>query len=176
MKKILNLTALLALMSALCGCFWDEKIENNLTLHVCESRSEIGISRETVRMPETGVDFTVVKEPFMTMGDLESVDVAEVYDPYAARMITGFQLNCAGMGAKKLFRETSKSIGGWILLKENGNPRAIRKIDSIITNGKLFMMLEYPKGTDIYQKAQDYSRDIKKVQEKLDRREAMFLW
>ncbi|MBR4597165.1 MAG: hypothetical protein IKO42_02080 [Opitutales bacterium] len=176
MKKLFAYIMLVALASSLSGCFWDEKIENYLTLHVCESRSEIGLSRENIKMPETGVEFTAVKDPFMTMGDLESVDIAEVYDPYSGKMIRGFQLNCAGMGAKKLFRETSKCMGGWIILKENGKPCAIRKIDSIITNGKLFMMLKYPKGTDIYQKAQEYSRDIKKIQEEIKQREAYFMW
>lgn len=177
MKKTLHIimSAALAFLSG-CSLWEDEKIENYLTLHMCEARNEIGLSREMVRMPETGVEFIAVKEPFMGMGDLDSVDVAEVYDPYLNKKIVGFQLNCGRMGVKKLYRETSNAMGGWIILKENGKPCAIRKIDSIISNGKLFMMLEYPKDTDIYKKAQDYSRDIKKVQKKLDRREAMFLW
>ena len=63
-------------------------------------------------------------------------------------------------------------MGGWILLKENGNPRAIRKIDSIISNGKLFMQLEYPRETDLFKKAQDYTKDIVKVQKEIAEREA----
>lgn len=172
MKKILHYALLAFSAFSISGCIWDETIENYLTLHVCEARNEIGVSRERVKMPETGVEFIVQKEAFMTMGDLDSVDVAEVYDPSSGTTIRGFVLNCNGKGIKKLFRETSKSMGGWILLKENGNPRAIRKIDSIISNGKLFMLLEYPRETDLFKKAQDYTKDIVKVQKEIAEREA----
>lgn len=172
MKKFLTYTFLVASIFSLSGCFWGDKIENYLTLHIGEARNEIGVSRERVKMPETGVEFIVQKEAFMTLGDLDSVDVAEVYDPSSRTTIRGFLLNCNGKGIKKLFRETSKSMGGWILLKENGKPCAIRKIDSIISNGKLFMQLEYPRETDIFKKAQDYSKDIKKINEEIAEREA----
>ncbi len=172
MKKFLTYAFLIASIFSLSGCFWGEKIENFLTLHVCEARNELGVSREKIKMPETGVEFIGIKDPFMTIGDLESVDVAEVYDPSTGEVIRGFTLNCNPKGTKKLFRETSKSMGRWIILKENGKPCAIRKIDSIISNGKLFMQLEYPRETDIFKKAQDYSKDIIKVAEEIAEREA----
>ena len=104
MKKILHYALLAFSAFSISGCIWDETIENYLTLHVCEARNEIGVSRERVKMPETGVEFIVQKEAFMTMGDLDSVDVAEVYDPSSGTTIRGFVLNCNGKGKKALPR------------------------------------------------------------------------
>lgn len=173
MKKLIIALALSTLAVAFSACN-DEKVETLLLFYTCEARNELGVSRQKVVMPESGFELIANKREFMSSADLERVDVAQVVMP-DGNPVTGFLFTCNEKGQKKLYREAAANMGGWILLKENSKPIALRKIDTIIQDGKLFMVLEFPKDTDLFKKAEAYNKDIQVIAPKVREKEES-LW
>lgn len=158
MKKIITGFLLAVMAFGFFGCD-EENVETMVYFYTCEARNELGVSRQKVVMPESGFEVIANKKEFMTSADMQRVDVAQVQMP-DGKLITGFLFTCNEKGQKKLYRETAANIGGWILMKENSNSVALRKIDTIIQDGKLFMVLEFPADTDLFMKAAEYNKDI----------------
>lgn len=173
MKKILTgfLLSILALGFSACS---DDEIKNMLFFHICEARNEIGVSRQRVTMPKSGFELIANNSEFMTSADLERVDVAQIQMP-DGKLVTGFLFTCNERGRKRLYRETAASMGGWILMKENTKPVALRRIDTLIQDGKLFMVLEFPEDTDLFKKAEEYNKDIQVIAPRVMEREQS-LW
>ncbi len=172
--KRLTIAIMLVISALLISACSDENVENMLFFYSCEARSELGISRQKVVMPESGFELIANKREFMSSADLERVDVAKIVLP-DGKPVTGFLFECNEKGTKKLYRETASNMGGWILLRENTTPIALRKIDTIIQDGKLFMVLEFPEDTDLFQKVDAYNKDIQIIAPKVREREES-LW
>lgn len=173
MKKILTgfMLSILALGFSACS---DEEVKNMVFFYTCEARNEIGVSRQKVVMPKSAFELIANKREFMSSADMERVDVAQIRMP-DGEIVTGFLFTCNEKGRKKLYRETAANMGGWILMKENTSPVALRKIDTIIQDGKLFMVLEFPEGTDLFKKIEDYNKDIQIIAPRVMEREQS-LW
>lgn len=169
MKKLITGFLLALSVFGFSGCD-DEKVDTMVYFYICESRNELGVSRQKVLMPESGFELIANKREFMTSADMERVDVAQVVMP-DGQPVTGFLFTCNEKGKKKLYRETAASMGGWILMKENTDPVALRKIDTIIQDGKLFMVLEFPQDTDLFAKAADYNKNIQIIAPRVKARE-----
>lgn len=173
-KNFLKFLLLMATSILLFSCN-DEEVKSVLTFHTCEAKASYNVSREKLQMPISKFEVIVNKKEFMTSADFDSVDIAEVRTPNGGA-IRGFLFNCNEKGVKKLFRETSANLGGWILLKENGQPVGLRKVDIAMQDGKLFMLLEFPEGTDLTKKALDYNESIKIISAKVRDEEKIMLW
>ncbi|MBO6103396.1 MAG: hypothetical protein J6P03_09135 [Opitutales bacterium] len=169
MKKTILAFALAALTLLTSSCD-DEEVKTMLMFYTCEAKNTVGLSRQTVKMPYSNFEVIANKRECMTSADFDSVDIAEVRTPNGGA-IKGFLFNCNERGVKKLFRETSANLGGWILLTENGNPVGLRKIDMIIQDGKLFMLLEFPKGTDLTEKLMDYNKSVQVLSKRVTEEE-----
>lgn len=163
--------AVLALASlALFGCnSSDDDNVMMITLHSGNSRSiDSELSRRSVTMPQSGMTVMMDKSQFIYNGDLEEVHFAKNPMPDGS-MINGFYLVTNDRGAKRLMQATGGNIGSFIVLCVNGEPKGLRKIDTVIQDGKIFMISEFD-GTD--EEMSDYVAEmndaIKKVGKKIE--------
>lgn len=158
MKKFIPAIIAAVVSVFISGCE-DERLDHMLWFYTCESKNETGVSRTVVKMPNSGFEVIANKREFMSSADLERVDLAYVDMPDGTRLI-GLQVTCNAKGAKKLSRETAAAMGGWILMKENQVPVGLRNIDMMMNGGKFFIPLEFPEGTDLQQKVEEFNKDI----------------
>ena len=174
MKKNLIVLFFALLSSLFLSACDDDKVDTFLTFYTCEAKNSTGVSREVVKMPVSNFEVIANKKEFLTSADFDSMDIAEVRTPNGGT-IRGFLFNCNEKGKNKLFRESSANLGGWILLRENGVAVGLRKIDMVMQDGKLFMLLEFAEGTDLTKKAISYNESIRIISTKV-REEEESLW
>ena len=87
--KRLTIALMLVISTLLISACSDENVENMLFFYSCEARSELGISRQKIVMPESGFELIANKREFMSSADLERVDVAKIVLP-DGKPVTGF--------------------------------------------------------------------------------------
>ncbi len=159
MIKIFKLGALFCSLLFVAGCAGD-KIENLVTFHVASSANiTTAQSREQIKMPSTNFSLISNVEPFMYNNDLVRVDVAKVKLPEGA-FLDGFYFTANTRGMKRLFTATATNLNNFIVAKINGTPFALRQVDMVITDGKLFMVADVPEGMDLQKTAEDINKSI----------------
>ncbi len=156
--------AVSAFFIAACSSSDDDADKKLLTFHVGSQNSiDSGISRETVVMPLSNFAIITSKDQFMYNGDLVKVELAQVNDHGGP--ITGFYFTCQERGRKRLIQATGANMGGFIVVKFNGEPIGLRKIDTVITDGKIFVCSEVEPGTDLEKFVEEMNAAIKKINE-----------
>ncbi len=165
MKRV---TAILsAVISAFCivACNSDDDADKKLlTFHVGSKNSiDSGISRETVVMPLSEFAIITNKDQFMYSGDIDKVELAQVND--RGGPVSGFYFTCQERGQKRLVQATGANMGGFIVVKFDGAPIGLRKIDTVITDGRIFVCSEVAPGTDLEKFVEEMNASIKKVNE-----------
>lgn len=165
MKNILKIatTAILAVLS-LCACSSndDEKNGKLLTFHVANDRSiSEGLARYDVAMPFSGFVVRMNRDQFMYTGDIARVDLAEIR--LVDGPMTGFLFTCNERGKKRLLQATAANMGGYIVVLYGGEPIGLRKIDTTMADGSLFVNIELPKDADVNKFYEELAKSIVKV-------------
>lgn len=165
MKKIISIVSV-AIVSLLMGGCGSEELKTLVTFHMGSSVMGLPESpaRELIEMPSSNFRLMCSTDIFMYNGDLERVDVARV-DSDGIR-IDGFYFKCSISGAKKLLSLTASNLNNFIVMKINGKPMGLRKIDTVIPDGMLFVIADVPKGQDL-QKIADEINEAIQVTEKI---------
>ena len=144
MKKIISIISFTFATFALSGCFTEE-LKTLVTFHT--GTSVMGLpetnARELVEMPSSGTRVMCGTDIFMYSGDLERVDVAQV--KVDGIEIYGFYFRCSMAGSKKLFSMTGSNLNNYIVMKINGKPMGLRKVDTVIADGLLFVIADVPE-------------------------------
>ena len=175
MKKLLQLLGLVAAALTLGACNTGEDYANFLTFHIAEQNTSEGIYRSRVTMPVSGFEVIANDGFVLSHAHLHSVKVAKVTMPDGLQTVRGLLFNFTSEGSRILYRETASNRNGWILMNERYKPVGLRKIDAIIQDGNLFMLVEFPPETDLHEKAADYNEGIRIVQAKIKKKkEGMF--
>ena len=169
-KKIFTALSLVVSALILGGCNSGENYENFLTFHVAEQKSSVGVSRSKVTMPQSGFEVIANDSFAFSHAHLDKVQVAEVKTFDGLQTIRGLLFSLTQDGSKILYRETATNRNGWILLKERHDPVGLRKIDTIISDGSLFMIVEFPPDVDLQEKADDYNEGIRIIQKKISKK------
>lgn len=147
----------------LCAC--SDKPESLLTFHIGSSRGiGTGLSREPVQMPVSGFSVITEKDQFMYSGDLREVKLGRVKLPDGSFEI-GFIFLCDQRGTSRLYQSSAANMGGFIVVKKDGQPIALRKIDGVIGDGTLFAVAEIPEDADLHKLVEEMNEQIKKVNE-----------
>ncbi len=163
MKKIYAIFAALMALLFLSGCE-DKKIKL-ITFHVANPREvSYGISRTQLTMPASGFSLAVSNDQFMYSGDLTEVKPAQITLPDGKKEV-GFLFIGDQRGALRLYHVTGGNLGGYIVVRYDGQPIAVRKIDCAISDGVLFAVSELPEGEDMFKYIEDMNRDIKDINE-----------
>ena len=141
MKKFTAfILAAASLLLASCGGGEDVKL---ITFNVASMRGiDSGLAYTAVVMPYTGTRLIMNTETALYSGDIEEIHVAENQMPTGEK-ITGFYFFFNPQGARKLTNITAANIGSYIVMSYAGNPIGLRIIDSVITDGKLFVCSEF---------------------------------
>ena len=168
--KFLKLAVLAAATLSLFGCNSDGDDEvMMITLHMGNSRSIASeLSRKSVTMPQSGLTVMMELSQFMYNGDLEEVHFAKNPMPDGS-LINGFYFVANDRGMKRLMQATGGNIGSFIVMCVNGKPMGLRKIDSVVQDGKIFIISEF-EGTDeeMGKYVADMNEAIKKVGKKIE--------
>lgn len=165
MKNILKISffALIAFVLAACSDD-DRKNTKLLTFHVANSRSiSLGLTRKNVTMPLSGFTVVMNEDQFMYTGDIKKIDMAQVSLPDGP--ITGFLFTCNDRGRSRLTQATAANMGGYIVVLYGGEPIALRKVDTTISNGVLFAPIETPDDTDMEKFYEELASSVKTVDE-----------
>lgn len=159
MKKIISII-LVSLVSLLLGGCGGEELKTLLTFHV--GTNVMGLpetaARELIEMPSTNFRLMCSTDIFMYNGDIERVDVARV-DSGGIR-IDGLYFKCTVEGAKKLLNITASNLNNFIVMKINGKPVGLRKIDTVIPDGMLFVIADGPKQEELQKIADEINESI----------------
>lgn len=159
MKKILRTFSTAMATLLLAGCAGEE-IKDYITFHVASTVNfQTTAARERINMPSTNFSLVANVDPFMYNNDLERVDVAKVNHPVEGT-ITGFYFKANSRGMKRLFTATATNLNNFIVAKLNGKPIAIRKVDMVISDGKIFMVADTNEGTDLQKIADEINESI----------------
>ena len=62
-------------------------------------------------------------------------------------------------------QSTAANMGGYIVVMYGGEPIALRKIDSVISDGALFAHIEIPKDRDVAKFYEELSKSVDTVEE-----------
>ncbi len=165
-KKLLTISTAIFAILALCSCNSSEDDNEHkklITFHVgAKGTFDSGIARETVVLPLSGFSIITNKEQFMYNGDLVKADLAQVND--VGGIVKGFYFTCQERGAKRLMQATGANMGSFIVVKYDGTPIGARKIDTTITDGKVFIVSEVPE-KDLEKMLKDLNAAIEKINE-----------
>ena len=159
MRKFIGTIAAFAAALTLCGCASTE-IKDLVTFHVATSINlQSTAAREKIKMPSTGFELVSTIEPFMYNKDLVRVDVAQVELPQGGT-VKGFYFTADDRGTRRLFSASATNLNNFIVVKLNGKPIALRQVDVIISDGKLFAIADVPEDTDLQKTADDINEAI----------------
>ena len=164
MKKFKEIIAALATVLTLCGCASD-KIDNLGTFHIATTANlQTLTARERIKMPSTGFELVSDVEPFMYNNDLVRVDVAQVKLPQGGT-VKGFYFIASDRGTRRLFSASATNLNNFIVVKLNGKPIALRQVDGIISDGKIFAIADVPEDTDLQKTADEINESILQANE-----------
>lgn len=163
MKRLLQTAVLCTITLLAWGC--SDKVDNLLTFHIATPKgTTAGMTIEDVTMPGTGFTVKTNRDFFMYTADLTGVDLAEVTTVDGSKL-KGLLFYCDRRGARRLYQETAANIGGQVILKDNGVPIGLRRIDVVMSDGKIFVVTEFPEETDMFEIIESYRKSIKAAQE-----------
>ena len=114
-------------------------------------------------MPFSGFTVLMNEDQFMYTGDIKKIDLAQV--TLIDGPITGFLFTCNDRGKRRLMQSTAANMGGYIVVMYGGEPIALRKIDSVISDGALFAHIEIPKDRDVAKFYEELSKSVDTVEE-----------
>ncbi len=160
MKNLFN-TVILSLLALFCnGCMEDE-VKHLVTFHVGTGANILpaSIARDIVEMPGSGYRLMCNNHPFLYSGDLERVDVARVDTPDGMK-IDGFYFKFTIDGTRKLLAISASNLNNFIIMQLNGMPMGIRKVDTVIHDGMLFVIADVPPNTVLQKVADDINESI----------------
>lgn len=159
-------SAFLGLLAfSLCACSDDDSVKKLITFHSGSERANALASNRTLEvMPISTVSVMTDTNHFMYNGDLQKVHVAEVTLPDGKPM-RGFYFICNSRGAKRLFQATASNIGGYIVVKYDGNVIGLRRIDMPINDGKIFVTPEIPLEDDLQKLVDEMNMAIETINE-----------
>ena len=123
----------------LVACSSDDEKKNTrlLTFHIANDRGiSPGLTRKVVTMPFSGFTVMMNEDQFMYTGDLAKIDLAQI-----------------------------TLIDGPIVVLYGGEPIALRKIDTTISDGSLFAHIEIPKDKDVGKFYNELAKSIETVEE-----------
>lgn len=166
MKKFLKILMFALAGAALVACSGDDEKKNTklLTFHVANDRTlSSGLTRKNVTMPFSGFTVLMNEDQFMYTGDIKKIDLAQV--TLIDGPITGFLFTCNDRGKRRLMQSTAANMGGYIVVMYGGEPIALRKIDSVISDGALFAHIEIPKDRDVAKFYEELSKSVDTVEE-----------
>lgn len=159
MKKIINIVSIVIASLLMGGCA-SEELKTLVTFHM--GSSVMGLpetaARELIEMPSSNFRLMCSTDIFMYNGDLERVDVARVESD--GIKIDGFYFKCSISGAKKLLSLTASNLNNFIVMKINNKPMGLRKIDTVIPDGMLFVIADVPNGKDLQKIADEINEAI----------------
>ena len=113
---------------SLCACSDDDSVKKLITFHSGSERANALASNRTLEvMPISTVSVMTDTNHFMR----------------------GFYFICNSRGAKRLFQATASNMGGYIVVKYDGNVIGLRRIDMPINDGKIFVTPEIPLEDDL---------------------------
>lgn len=138
MKRLLPLLSLLCLWM-LPACKTTPEVENMLVPRIMvESRgSQYGALRgKTLRLPVSGTEIFVDREPVITELDILNVELVKV-DMGLALLI---EMN--DTGARALYRVSVTNRGSRLVFTTNDEPIGARHIDIVMNDGKLYTFVE----------------------------------
>ncbi len=163
MKKILNI-ALLALSAVLVSC--GGKDTKLVTFNVATRTGvDTGLAYKTVVMPISGTKLIMNTDIVLYSGDISEIHVAENTMPTGEK-IPGFFVYFSGRAKNKLTNVTASNIGSYIVMMYDGKPIGLRIIDTVITDGRLFVCSEYGEDFDSMHKlAAEMMNSVKDVNE-----------
>ncbi len=160
MKKFIKIFCSFLSLALLGGCGEDE-IKTFVSFHIGSSSNVMGVgsSREPIEMEGSKFRLLCDPNPFIYSGDLERVDVARVDTPDGMK-IDGFYFKCDIDGTRKLLAVTASNLNNFIVMKINGVPMGLRRIDTIISDGMLFVIADVPMKTVLQKVADDINESI----------------
>ncbi len=160
MKNLLKALVLSLSTLLFSGCMEDE-VKTLVTFHIGSGANILpqSIARDIVELPGSGHRLMCNNHPFLYGGDLERVDVARVDMPDVIS-IDGFYFRCSIDGTRKLLAASAANLNNFIVLKINDVPMGLRKIDTIIHDGMLFVIADVPPKTELQKIADDINESI----------------
>lgn len=158
MKKFISIVLVSIASLVLGGC--GEDLKTLVSFHVGSSVAGLpeSAARELIEMPSSNYRLMCSTDIFMYNGDLERVDVARVNAD--GMQIDGFYFKCTISGAKKLLSVTASNLNNYIVMKINDKPMGLRKIDTVIPDGMLFVIADIPKNQDLHKIADEINEAI----------------
>lgn len=166
MKNTLKILLMAFVAITLVACSSDDEKKNTrlLTFHIANDRGiSSGLTRKVVTMPFSGFTVMMNEDQFMYTGDLAKVDLAQI--TLIDGPITGFLFTCNDRGKRRLLQATAANMGGYIVVLYGGEPIALRKIDTTISDGSLFAHIEIPKDKDVGKFYNELAKSIETVEE-----------
>ena len=159
MKKVISIV-LMSLASFLLNGCGDEELKTFVSFHIGSSVMGLpeSAARELIEMPSSNYRLMCSTDVFMYNGDIERVDVARVNAD--GMQIDGFYFKCTISGAKKLLSVTASSLNNYIVMKINDKPVGLRKRDTVIPDGMLFVIADLPKNQDLHKIADEINESI----------------
>ena len=158
MKKLISIFLVSIASLVLGGC--GEDLKTLVSFHVGSSVAGLpeSAARELIEMPSSNFRLMCSTDIFMYNGDIEHVDVARVN--VDGIQIDGFYFKCSIAGAKKLLSVTASNLNNFVVMKINGKPMGLRKIDMVISDGMLFVIADVPAGQDLQKIADEINEAI----------------
>jgi len=164
MKKI-TLLPLLPLVMILQAC-QPEPPEHLLTFHVAPPRAPYSQQKqEEIVMPLSKTRCAADGAHIFTIARVDSVDLAQVQIGDTNDYVMGFLFTFDQVGTSRIYQATANNIGGMILLKDNGNPVALRHIDGVVSSGQLFMVSEFSEETNLHLVVEKWKESIERAKE-----------
>ena len=164
-EKFLKSMLLAALTLVVCACSDEDSVKKLITFHTGSERDNAMASNRTLEvMPISTVSVMTDTNHFMYNGDLQKVHVAEVTLP-DGKPLRGFYFICNSRGAKRLFQATASNMGGYVVVKYDGNVIGLRRIDMAMNDGKIFVTPEIPLKADLQALVDEMNKAIDTINE-----------
>jgi len=165
-KHLLRMIMAVAISALLISCSDDEnKVKKLITFHTGSERANAMASNRTLEvMPISGVTVMTDTNQFMYNADLAHVYVAEV-TLADGKPLRGLYFFCNPRGAKRLFQASASNMGGFIVVKYDGQSIGLRKVDMAINDGKIFVTPEIPLEDDLEKLATEMNKAIETINE-----------
>ena len=163
--KFFKSILLLSVTMLIAGCSGN-KDAKLLTFNVATLRGvDTGLAYKTVVMPCTGTKLIMNTDLILYSGDIQNIYVAEQPMP-TGQKIEGFYFILNDRGVRKLTNATASNMGSYIVCSYNNMPNGLRIIDTVITDGRLFVCSEYfDKKKTIHDLVDEMRAELDKVNE-----------
>ncbi len=162
--KFFKLSLLFIAMALFSGC--NSNDAKLITFNVGSQRGiDTGRAYKSIVMPLTGMRLIMNTDLVLYSGDIEKIYVAENPMPMGGK-VEGFYFILNERGVRKLTNVTASNMGSFIICSYNGMPIGLRIIDTIITDGRLFVPSEYfDSKKNIHEFVEEMTKEVEKVNE-----------